>query len=48
MHAKLLSLDLSYLLLLLCGLSIRLGRLLSLIVAQVVYRRWYVFSYFIG
>ncbi len=48
MHALLLSLGPSCLLLLLCGLSVWLGRLLSLLIARVVYQCWYVSSYFIG
>jgi hypothetical protein len=48
MRALSLSLGPSCLLLLLCGVSVQLGRLLSLLVAQVVYRRWCVSSYFIG
>jgi hypothetical protein len=48
MCAELLSLGPSCLLLLLYGLSVQLGRLLSLLIARVVYRRWCVSSYFIG
>jgi hypothetical protein len=48
MCAELLSLGPSCLLLLLYGLSVQLGRLLSLLIARLVYRRWCVSSYFIG
>jgi hypothetical protein len=37
-----------FFLLLFCGLSVWLGRLLSFLVGQVVYRHWCVSSYFIG
>jgi hypothetical protein len=48
MRAKLLSLGPSCLLLLLCGLSFWLGRLLNLLVDRVLYRCWCVFLYFIS
>jgi hypothetical protein len=47
MRAYLLSLGPSCLLLLLYGLFVWLGRLLSLLVARVVYRHWCVSMYFI-
>jgi hypothetical protein len=48
MHAYLLSLGPYCLLLLLYGLSVRLGKLLSLLAVRVVYRCWSVSLYFIG
>jgi hypothetical protein len=48
MRAYLLSLGPSCLLLLLYGLSARLGRSLPLFIARVVYRSWCVSSYFIS
>jgi hypothetical protein len=48
MCAYLLSLGPSCLLLLLCGLSVQHGRLLSLLIARVVYRHWCVSLHFIS